>query len=234
VGAESTRPGAFPVQTSIQIERLTRFIADAKKVFGDPVLSKISIDTRDVSVMRAVLDQGVTLINDVSGGTDEIFDLIAAYSGRYVLMHSQGEPQTMQDNPRYADVVGEVAEFLIARTRKMLERGLLRDRIIWDYGIGFGKNTEHNLALLTAQKRIDDLAEQSGVGKYRTLFGVSRKSLIGKLTGREVVDRLAGTLAIHAYLTLRGADILRVHDIGETRDVILVMQALKKYEFSTT
>lgn len=224
VGAESTRPGAQPVPAEVQTERIGQFIAGVRKILGEEVLARISVDTRDITVMRSSLDAGICCINDVSGGSPEIFQLIAEHSAEYVLTHSQGTPQTMQQAPAYADVLGEVKGFLDTRTHQLRALGVQREKIIWDPGIGFGKSVEHNLALIANTPRLSGQA-------HRLLLGVSRKSFIGRILEKDdPADRLTGTLAVQVYLTLRGCDILRLHDVREMADCLKLLTALKKHE----
>lgn len=224
VGAESTRPGAQTIAPEIQSERIGAFITGIRQALGDAALARISVDTRNIAVMRAALDAGVRCINDVSGGSREIFALIAENQADYVLTHSQGNPETMQRSPAYADVLAEVTGFLEERTQILRALGLPKEKIIWDPGIGFGKNVEHNLTLIANTPKL------AGHG-LRLLLGVSRKSFIGKLLGKDdPAERLTGTLAVQVYLTLRGCDILRLHDVREMADCLKLISALKKHE----
>ena len=214
IGGESTRPGAAPVSES---EELARVI---------PVLEKIpdlcvSIDTRRPAVMRAALAAGASMINDVqalqaAGAVEAVRESKCAVC----LMHMKGEPATMQREAHYDDVVREVKEFLSARLRAAEAAGIARERLVVDPGFGFGKTAEHNLTLLA---HLDELRD---VGAP-LLAGLSRKSTLGKLTGRPVGERLAGSLAMALLALQGGATILRVHDVRETRDVIAVWEALR-------
>lgn len=224
VGAESTRPGARPVPAEEQIHILTAFLHEFTRQFGAAQAKKISIDTRNLTVMQRVCDFGIGAINDVSGGSPEIFNFIAASGVEYVLMHTQGTPETMQDKPHYSDVISEVKAYLQARTENLVSLGMLSEKVIWDTGIGFGKTVEHNLQLLAHQHEF----RKSG---HRLLAGVSRKSFIGKLLNQpDPADRLVGTLAAQLYLALRGLEILRVHDVKEMADALRIISAIKKYE----
>jgi len=224
VGAESTRPGAQTIAAETQIEKIGEFIAGFRKVLGEAALTRISVDTRDASVMRSAFDAGIHCINDVSGGSPEIFQLVAEHNAEYVITHSQGTPQTMQRSPAYADVLAEVTGFLTERTQMLRAEGLAQEKIIWDPGIGFGKNVEHNLTLIAN-------TPQLAAHGHRLLMGVSRKSFIGKILEKDdPADRLTGTLAVQVYLTLRGCDILRLHDVREMADCLKLLSALKKYE----
>lgn len=225
VGAESTRPGAHSVAAEIQTDRIAAFITGIRRALGDAVLPRISVDTRDITVMQAALDAGVGCINDVSGGSSEIFDLVAAHKTEYVLTHAQGTPETMQRAPGYADVLADVTNFLKQRTELLRARGMPAENIIWDPGIGFGKNVDHNLTLIANSPRL-------AANGYRLLMGVSRKSFIGKILEKDdPADRLTGTLAVQVYLTLRGCNILRLHDVREMADCRKIISALKQHEF---
>jgi len=224
IGAESTRPGAIAVSAAEQIERLTAFTNNFSRVFGKAALRRISIDTQDVRVMRHLIDCGVGVINDVSGGSTEIYRLIAEADVEYVLMHTQGPPQTMQIAPHYEDVVAEVRTYLEVHTAAMVEHGVNPHKILWDPGIGFGKTVEHNLALIAESHKFRASAQ-------RLLMGVSRKSFIGKILDRaDAADRLNGTLAVQLYLTLRGCDILRVHDVQEMAECLKMLAAISRFE----
>lgn len=224
IGAESTRPGAETISATDQLKVLIPFIDDFSAVHGQSELRRISIDTRDVAVMRACLDMGVTTINDVSGGSDEIYRLIGASGADYVLMHTTGGPKTMQRSATYDNVTAEVLHYLRTKTDLLCAAGVKPAQIIWDSGIGFGKLAEHNLQLVARHAEL----RQDG---YRLLAGVSRKSFIGHITGQsDAADRLAGTLAVQTYLTLRGLDILRVHDVREMAETLKVISAISQYE----
>jgi dihydropteroate synthase len=224
VGAESTRPGAQRISSKAQLGQIEPYLIDLKRELGDEALGQVSIDTRDIEVMRRVLDLGVSTINDVSGGTSDIYKLVAASSCDYVLMHTQGTPQNMQVAPAYSDVIAEIRAYLLEKTELLVNIGVAPESIIWDTGIGFGKTVANNLQIIAAYH----VFQQEG---YRTLAGVSRKSFLGKITGAaEPETRLAGTLAAQMYLTLRGCDILRVHDVQEMADVLKVYEAIMDHE----
>lgn len=224
VGAESTRPGAETIAAADQLKVLLPFIDQFAAVYGQNQLSHISIDTRDLTVMRACLEKGAVTINDVSGGDAAIYQLVAESGCDYVLMHTKGDPKTMQNAAMYADVVSEVLAYLQEHTQKLITAGAKKSQIIWDTGIGFGKKPEHNLELIA---RHDTFAGQG----TRLLAGVSRKSFIGQITGHnDPADRLVGTLAVQTYLTLRGLDILRVHDVIEMAETLSVISAIRKHE----
>ncbi len=212
IGGESTRPGAAPVSENEELRRVL------------PVLEKIgdlcvSVDTRRPAVMTAVAAAGASMINDIEAlGEPDALEVAAATGCAVCLMHKKGEPATMQHEPRYDDVVAEVHAFLKEAVRKAALAGIARDRIVVDPGFGFGKTAEHNLALLRKLGRFSDLG-------VPVLAGLSRKSTLGKLTGRPVEERLAGSLAMALLAVQGGARILRVHDVKETRDVLAVWQA---------
>jgi dihydropteroate synthase len=211
VGAESTRPGAPPVTEDSEIARLQP-VLDA--LVADPPGAPISIDTRRASVAARALDAGAVLVNDVSAGADPaMFPLVAGRGAGMCLMHMQGEPGTMQDDPRYDDVVSEVTAFLESRMEAAVRAGVAEQAIVLDPGIGFGKGPGHNLALLRGLGSITALGRP-------VLVGVSRKGLIGALTGRDVGDRLAGSIGAGLAAVANGAAVLRVHDVAETVDAL--------------
>jgi len=218
VGGESTRPGAAPVTAAEEIERVVPVIERLAARSAVP----ISIDTSKPAVMRAAIAAGARIINDVRalrvpGALEE-----AASSGAAVcLMHMQGEPGTMQASPRYDDVVSEVSAFLLERVAACRTAGIDASRICIDPGIGFGKRPEHNLVLLARLRELADL-------QFPVLVGVSRKSLIGIITGRAAGDRLAGSVALAALCVERGASIIRAHDVAETLDALSVVAALMR------
>ncbi len=214
IGAESTRPGAQPVSAADEIARIAP-VLDALRDAPVPV----SIDTMKPEVMRAALDRGAAMINDVAAlAAPGALGAVATSDCGICLMHMQGEPRSMQAAPHYDDVVREVKAFLAARVEACLRAGIARERIVIDPGFGFGKTLEHNLELLRGLPRLAELG-------LPVLAGWSRKSSLGRLTGREPQDRLAASLAAALLALQRGARILRVHDVKETRDVIAVWQA---------
>ena len=216
IGGESTRPGSAVIDADLELRRVMPVI----ERLGDlPV--PISVDTRRVAVARSALAAGAAIINDVTGLGEgpPLASLIAGSGAGVVLMHMQGTPQDMQRDPHYEDVVGEVATFLAARARAACQAGMAPDRIVLDPGIGFGKTAEHNLALLA---HLDALKELG----YPVLVGTSRKSFIGQITGQQVGSRVAGSLASVALAVARGADIVRVHDVHETRQAVAVADAI--------
>lgn len=218
IGPESTRPGSEPVSTDQQIKRAVPVIEQLSKN-TDAV---ISIDTRNYEVAKAALNAGAGLINDITALADErTAKLAAEYQTPVILMHMQGEPQTMQAKPKYADVVGEVLKFLLERAKRAEQFGIAKEKIFIDPGIGFGKTLEHNLFLL---KNIDKFVATP----YRVLVGTSRKSFIAKITGKEEPSkRIFGTAATVALCAAAGVSILRVHDVAEMIDVIKVANAIR-------
>jgi len=218
VGGESTRPGAEPVGLA---EELRRVVPVVRELAAKGAL--VSIDTSKPEVITAAIAAGATMVNDVFAlrmpGALE-----AVSSGAAVcLMHMQGEPRSMQQAPQYADVVAEVGEFLAARAAACAAVGITRDRLVIDPGFGFGKTPQHNLQLLRGLRQLT----QQGLP---ILAGLSRKSLLGALTGRAVEARLAGSLAL-AYAALEGgARMIRTHDVAETCDVVKVWSALQQRE----
>ncbi|MFL5799354.1 MAG: dihydropteroate synthase [Actinomycetota bacterium] len=217
VGGESTRPGSDPVPAGKEIDRVVPVI----KRLAAEVDAPVSVDTRKAEVAAAALDAGAAIVNDVSAGRDDprMFEVIREAGAGLVLMHMLGDPKSMQQDPRYDDVVREVHEFLEERVAAAEAAGIDRDRLCVDPGIGFGKTVEHNLLLL----RHVDAVRVSGVP---TLVGPSRKAFIGRLTGAEVDDRLEGTAGAVAWLAAKGVEIVRVHDAREMHHVVAVVDAI--------
>jgi dihydropteroate synthase len=217
VGGESTRPGSNPVSTDEEIDRVVPFIERFQARSDIPV----SIDTSKPEVMRAAVTAGAGMINDVYALRAEGAVATAASLGVPVcLMHMQGEPRDMQKNPVYRDVVTEVADFLKARADRCRAAGIASHDIVLDPGFGFGKTLQHNLALFQALPQLCALG-------YPILVGLSRKSMLGAITGREVDARLAGSVVAAVLAARRGVSILRVHDVAETLDALKVAAALE-------
>ena len=215
IGAESTRPGAPRVPADEELRRLMP-VLEALRGCGRP----LSVDTRKPEVMRAVLEAGADLINDVAGFTEPgAIDAVRGARAGCCVMHMRGDPLTMQQAPVYRDVVREVADWLAARTAALQHAGVDRSRIVVDPGIGFGKTVEHNCALIAR------LPELMAVG-VPVMVGASRKSMIGAITGRAVDDRLAGSLAAMLAGVAAGARLVRVHDVAATRDALAVWGAI--------
>lgn len=219
IGGESTRPGAASVPPAEQVRRVVPVIESLARQTKVP----ISIDTCDVEVARAALAAGASILNDISALADDDMARLAAESQvPVVLMHMQGTPRTMQADPHYEDVVGEVLDFLVGRARRAESFGIPGERISIDPGIGFGKTIEHNLLLL---KHIGRLVATG----YRVLVGPSRKRFIGTITGREKpADRVFGTAATVALCAAAGVSIVRVHDVAAMQDVLRVVRAVQE------
>jgi dihydropteroate synthase len=222
IGGESSRPGAQPVSLEEELNRVVPVVRELAARTTTP----ISVDTTKAEVARQALDVGAHIINDITAlqGDAEMIEVVLSSGAGVVLMHMQGSPATMQLNPTYTDVVAEVAEFLQTRLQALADVGIAGERAAVDPGIGFGKKTEHNLRLLAR------LAELQRLGRPVCL-GVSRKGVFGKLLARPVEQRLAGSLAAVCHaLSRKAAQIVRVHDVAETRDVVLLFQTLERIE----
>jgi dihydropteroate synthase len=215
IGGESTRPGSKPVPLDMELARVLP-VLDAALTLG----CAVSIDTNKAAVIRAALDRGVDIVNDVSAlQMPGALDAVAAHASCGVcLMHMRGDPVSMQKRPSYDDVVTEVAAFLREREAVLLARGVAGERIAFDPGIGFGKSVEHNLALLRRQTELVALGRP-------LLVGWSRKSTLGAITGREVGERLSAGVAAALAAVHNGAGIVRVHDVAATVDALKVWQA---------
>ena len=223
IGGESTRPGAEPVPVDEEIARTAPVIRAIREA---GITTPISIDTRNAATARAALEAGADMINDVSALThDPEMAALAAEAGVPVcLMHAQGDPRSMQDDPRYGDVVAEVLDWLEARVAAAEAAGIARDRIVIDPGIGFGKTLAHNLTLLRWLSVFHDLG-------LPVLLGASRKRFIGTISGVETAaERLAGSLAVALHGAGQGVHVLRVHDVAETRQALDLWQALSDAE----
>lgn len=215
IGGESTRPGAQPVSIEQELQRVLPVIAGVRAL-GVPV----SVDTSKPEVMRGVLAAGADMINDVAGfRANGAFETVAASGCAVCIMHMQGEPRTMQADPRYVDVVAEVGEYLGQRALAAESAGIARDRIVVDPGFGFGKTLDHNLELLRNLGRIEAFG-------WPVLAGLSRKSMLGRITGRDVTDRVHASVAAALLAVSNGARIVRVHDVRATRDALAVYEAL--------
>lgn len=217
IGGESTRPGAVAVAAETELERVVPVVEALARRFAAP----LSVDTSSPEVIRAAAAAGATMINDVRALQRPGALAAAVEAGLPVcLMHLQGEPATMQDAPHYDDVVDEVRRFLAARVEACTAAGLARNRLLVDPGFGFGKTLEHNVRLLAA------LADIPPAG-LPLLVGVSRKRMIGELTGRGVAERVHGSVAAALLAAQRGAAILRVHDVAATADALQVLMAIE-------
>ena len=215
IGGESTRPGAQPVSIQQELDRVMPVIEGLK---GVPV--PVSIDTCKPEVMLAAIAAGAQMVNDINALQDPAaMNAVAAGRVSVCLMHKQGDPQTMQQQPQYQDVVTEVSAFLCERVAAAKAAGVGHDRIVIDPGFGFGKTLAHNLSLLQELKQLTELG-------VPILAGLSRKSMLGALTGRDTGQRLPASIAAGLIAVQRGANILRVHDVGATVDALKVLNAV--------
>lgn len=217
VGGESTRPGAAPVPAD---EEIARVLPVVEALVAEHI--SVSIDTRKPEVAERALEAGASVLNDVTGFRDPAMRTLAAKHGvTVIIMHMQGDPQTMQQAPHYDDVVAEVSAFLNSQARACIADGVAADRIWIDPGIGFGKTVEHNLALLRATRQL-------ATSGYPVVVGASRKSFIGRITGEEApTRRLGGSIAVGLYAARQGAAALRVHDVKETVQALAMWRALE-------
>jgi dihydropteroate synthase len=214
VGGESTRPGAAPVPAEEELDRVLPVVE------GLAQTARVSIDTMKLAVAEAALDAGASYVNDVTAFRHEpdLAGLVADRGADCCLMHMLGEPRTMQLHPRYTDVVSEVKAFLAERLAFAVSAGVPEERVQLDPGIGFGKTLEHNLELL---RRLDELAD---LGRP-IVIGTSRKSFLGRITGRDVAERVPATIATCVMALERGARVFRVHDVAEVADALKVTAA---------
>jgi dihydropteroate synthase len=217
IGGESTRPQAAPVPEAEELRRLIPVIERLAPTVGIP----ISVDTQKAAVARAALAAGANIVNDIAANrtNDALWRIVAEAGAGYVAMHMQGTPQTMQQNPLYADVVEEVTAFFADRLERLAAAGVAREQVALDVGIGFGKTLEHNLELLRALGRFRKL-------RRPLLLGVSRKSFIGKLLGADVPARLPAALACAGWAVEQGVQIIRTHDVAETVQAVRMTEAL--------
>jgi dihydropteroate synthase len=226
VGGESSRPGAEPVSAE---EERRRIVPVIERIAAAGLGVQISIDTSKLAVASAAVTAGATLVNDVTALRAEphMAELVAERGLDCCLMHMRGEPRTMQREPRYEDVVGEVRAFLEERLEHALASGIPPERIMLDPGIGFGKTVDHNLELL---RRLDEIA---GIGPP-VLVGTSRKSFLGRITGRPEGERVAATVATNVMAWERGASVFRVHDVAPVRDGLALASATVTGRWSET
>ena len=216
IGAESSRPGAIPVSEEEEINRLRPVLREITR-WDLP----ISVDTYKPSVMSMALDEGATMINDIGGLVhSQAIAVLAGYDCGICVMHMQGVPGTMQQAPVYENVVDEVRAFLTDRVAACMDAGIARERLVLDPGFGFGKSLDHNLDLFRALTAMNVL-------ELPWLVGVSRKSLLGGITGRAIGERMPASVAAAMLAAQKGAKILRVHDVAATRDALAVMAALQ-------
>jgi len=217
IGAESSRPGATPTPED---EELRRLIPLLERIVGWGV--PISVDTYKPAVMRAALAAGATMINDIAGlRYPGALEAVQGSDCAVCLMHMRGEPGTMQQAPEYLDVVGEVEAYLGERLALCRQAGIAAERIVLDPGFGFGKSLEHNLAMFRALPRFAEAG-------YPLLIGVSRKSMLGGITGRPVGERMPASIAAAMLAVQKGAKILRVHDVAATVDALKVLSAIEQ------
>jgi dihydropteroate synthase len=219
VGGESSRPGALPVPAEEELRRVLPVVSRLAEQTSVP----LSVDTYKAEVARRCLEAGAHIVNDITGliGDASMAGVVCEAEAGAIIMHMQGTPQTMQVSPHYQDVVAEIGEFFEARLRELANLGIAGEQIALDPGIGFGKTSAHNLELLTR------LQEFQRFGRPICL-GVSRKGFLGRLLDRPVNQRLAGSLAAVCYAQSRGAvQIVRVHDVAETRDAVTVLEAIR-------
>jgi dihydropteroate synthase len=222
VGGESTRPGAAAVSAEEEIRRVLPVI-EALVGYG----CVVSVDTRKPEVMRAALDAGAAMVNDVMALREPgALQVVAASDAAVCLMHMQGEPHSMQHAPRYADVIEEVKLFLQGRVQTCAAAGIGRERLVVDPGFGFGKTLQHNLDLL---KHLEDLTE---IG-VPVMAGLSRKSMLGTLTGRDVGEREFAGVAAHLAAVARGARLVRVHNVAAMRDALAIWNAVEDRQDGT-
>jgi len=216
VGGESTRPGAEPVEAEVELARTQPVVADLEGLGYT-----VSIDTSKAAVAEAALAAGAEIVNDVTAlrGDGDMASLCADRGATVVLMHMAGEPRTMQEDPRYEDVVEEVKAFLAERVEAAAAAGIDEEKVWVDPGIGFGKTLEHNLELL---RRLGELRE---LGRP-LVVGTSRKSFIGRVDGSPVENRIGGSISSSVFAAAEGADVLRVHDVAETAQALTVTKAI--------
>jgi dihydropteroate synthase len=216
VGGESTRPGAEAVSEEEELRRVIPVIQGLVATEA-----KVSVDTSKAAVAAAALEAGAEIVNDVTAlrGDREMAALCAERGAIVVLMHMRGDPQTMQDDPRYEDVVAAVKAFLAGRLEAATAAGIAEDRVWLDPGIGFGKTAAHNMELLRRLGELRDLGRP-------LVIGTSRKSFIGKVDGSAAADRLGGTIASSVLAAAEGAEVLRVHDVAEVRQALAVATAI--------
>ena len=220
IGGESTRPGADRVSEEEQLKRVIPVIRQLQRVL--PADIPISIDTTSTLVAGAALEQGAAIVNDISAGRDDpgMFSLVAEAGVMYVIMHMQGTPRTMQDNPRYDDVVTEIRSFLLERAAAAEDAGVMQENLVIDPGIGFGKSKRDNLDIIM---NLDSFAATG----YKVLLGASRKRFMGSICDISSYSELVGaTCATTAIGVFAGVNILRVHDIKENRQALDVAWAL--------
>jgi dihydropteroate synthase len=226
IGGESSRPGAEPVSEQEELRRVVPVIEGLRAAGAE---ARISIDTSKAAVAAAAIGAGASIVNDVTAlrGDPAMVEVVAEHDVECCLMHMLGEPRTMQQNPHYDEVVADVKGFLEARMAFAVARGIAEERILLDPGIGFGKTDVHNLELLGRLRELTELGRP-------IVIGTSRKSFLGRLTGRPVQDRLASTIATNVIAYERGARIFRVHDVAPVHDALLITAATVRRRWART
>jgi dihydropteroate synthase len=216
VGGESTRPNAIPVSLQQELNRVIPVI----EALANKINIPISIDTYKPAVMRAAIDAGASIVNDVKALQEEgALDAVANSDVGVCLMHMQGTPQSMQDNPNYSDVVKDVSDFLIKRIGICEKSGIVKERILIDPGFGFGKTRAHNITLIQQLNTLTQLG-------FPMLVGLSRKSVLGQVTGSDVDARLHASVAAAVISVMKGANVVRVHDVKATVEALKVVTAI--------
>jgi dihydropteroate synthase len=221
IGGESSRPGAAP----ISLEQETSRVLPVVQKLAVQTTVPLSIDTTKAAVARACLAAGARIVNDITAlrGDQDMADVVRTFRAGVILMHMQGTPATMQQSPKYEDVVVDIAHFFETRLQDLAQQGIAPEQIVLDPGIGFGKTLEHNLELLARLLEFQRLNRP-------VCLGVSRKGFIGKVLNRPVDKRLAGSLAITVHAVSQGAaHIVRVHDVQETRDAVTMVETIKRF-----
>jgi len=217
IGGESTRPGAEPVSVQQELDRVIPLVEKIRAEFS----VSISVDTNKSLVMREAIAAGVDIINDIMAltGEDSIAAVAASDTVKVCLMHMQGQPRTMQKNPKYDNVIEDIKAFLLMRTQACINAGIASNRIIIDPGFGFGKTVVHNLLLMKNLQLFSQLG-------YPVLVGISRKSFIGKILNKQVTERLYGSIALSVVAVSKGASIIRTHDVAATVDALKMTDAV--------
>jgi len=220
LGGQSTRPGSQRINAEIELQRLLPYIESILKHFPESILS---IDTYHSEVAKHAIYQGASIINDISGGTmdERMFETIAELRVPYIMMHIQGRPETMQQNPTYENITLEVLDYFTLKTNQLKKLGI--SDIIIDPGFGFGKNVEHNYQLLAEMHHLSILG-------FPILAGISRKSMICKVLEIKAMDALNGTTALHMLALQKGAKILRVHDVKEAKECVKIWNEFEPYD----
>lgn len=219
IGGESTRPGATPVSLNEELSRVIPVIEALVKIVKVP----LSIDTYKPEVMRTAISAGVDIVNDINAlQAPTALDVVSASNVGVCLMHMQGTPQTMQLDPQYKDVLAEVNAFLTARLQATIAAGINKNRILLDPGFGFGKRTVHNITLLQHLRHIASIGQP-------LLVGLSRKSVLGQMLGDNKTDRVSASIATSVIAAMKGANILRVHDVKATVDALKVVTTVNHY-----